>query len=121
MTFTLEEYRLYVTPDEALDRRFQKVPLKVPNHPETVNILKALRKGLEKHHKITIPDECLELSVKLTNEFMPRRNQPDKAIVMLDGACAWHVMQNGWGGELSLDDVRYMVSIETKMSADALQ
>lgn len=117
---TLEEYRMYVTTDEALDRRFQKVPLKVPNHEETVNILKALKGGYEKHHKITIPEECLELVARLTTEFMPRRNQPDKSIVMMDGACAWHVMQNGWGGELTLDDIRYMVSIETKMAPDAL-
>ncbi len=51
---------------------------------------------------------------------MPRRNQPDKSIVVMDGACAWHVMKNGRGGELSADDIRYMVSIEAKLHKDAL-
>jgi ATP-dependent Clp protease ATP-binding subunit ClpA len=58
--------------------------------------------------------------VKMTAEYLPRRNQPDKSIVVMDGACAWHVMKKGRGGELSLDDVRYMVSIEAKLSKDAL-
>jgi hypothetical protein len=51
---------------------------------------------------------------------MPRRNQPDKSIIVMDGACAWHVMQNGRGGTLSPKDVKYMVSIECKLHPDAL-
>ncbi len=117
---TLDEFRIYVAPDPAMDRRFQQVHLKVPDAKETVHILKALRPGLEKHHKIQIPDECLELVVKLTNEHLPRRNQPDKGIVMLDGACAYHVMNHGWGGELFPYDIKKIVSIESKIHPDAL-
>lgn len=118
---TTEEFRVYVKPDEALDRRFQQVPLKVPDGPETVNILKALRPGFEKYHQIKIPDECLEKIVKFTAEHMPRRNQPDKSIIVMDGACALYVMNNGWGGTLDLDHVRHMVAIECKLSADAIE
>ncbi len=117
---TDDEYRIYVKEDPALDRRFQKIPLKVPTSEETVKILEMLTAGMENHHKITIPHECLDVIVKLTAEHMPRRNQPDKSIVVLDGACAWHVLKNGRGVTLSLDSVRYMVSIESKLHPDAL-
>jgi ATP-dependent Clp protease ATP-binding subunit ClpA len=117
---TDDEYRIFVKEDPALDRRFQKIPLKIPNGEETVRILDALRPGYEKHHKISIPNECLDLIVNLTAEHMPRRNQPDKSIIVMDGACAWHVMNHGRGGTLSLKDVKYMVSIECKLHPDAL-
>ena len=117
---THDEYRIYVKEDPALDRRFQQVPLEVPNDEETIKILGMLRPGLEKHHHTKIPDSCLELVVKLTDIHMPRRNQPDKSIVMLDGACAWHVMQNGWEKELEEKAVKKMISIECKIHPDAL-
>ncbi len=117
---TDDEYRIYVKEDPALDRRFQQVPLTVPTPDETLHILKMLKSGMEKHHHTEIPDECLELVIKLTEEHLPRRNQPDKSIVMLDGACAWHVMKNGWNGTLGPESVRKMVSIESKIHPDAL-
>jgi len=117
---THDEYRIYVKEDPALDRRFQQVPLSVPTAEETLKILAVLREGFEKHHRTKISDECLKLAVKLTEEHMPRRNQPDKSIIVLDGACAWHVMKNGWNGELDLDSIRKMVSIECKIHPDAL-
>lgn len=117
---TLDEYRMFVKEDPALDRRFQQVPLKVPDHEETIDILKALRPGYEKHHKIKIPDECLDVVVKLTAEHMPRRNQPDKSIMIMDGACAYHVLNNGTGGDLQPSDIKSMVSIECKIHPDAL-
>lgn len=117
---TLDEFRIYISVDPAMDRRFQQVHLSVPNAVETVSILQNLRPGLEKHHKIKIPDDCLELVVKLTDEHLPRRNQPDKGIVMLDGACAYHVMNNGYGGDLTAYDIKRIVSIECKIHPDAL-
>ncbi|HBR69103.1 MAG TPA: ATP-dependent Clp protease ATP-binding subunit, partial [Rhodospirillaceae bacterium] len=65
---TLDEFRLYVATDPALDRRFQKVFLKVPNTVETYNILKALRPGFEKHHQVKISNVLLLLIVHLTDE-----------------------------------------------------
>ncbi len=117
---TDDEYRIYVKEDPALDRRFQKVPLKIPTAKETVRILQMLRPGYEKHHGITIPDECLELIVKLTAEHMPRRHNPDKSIIVMDGASALHVIKNGRGGALTQQAVKYMVSIECKLHPDAL-
>ena len=117
---TDDEFRIYVKEDPALDRRFQQVPLTIPTGEETVNILKALRPGYEKHHHVKIPDECLELIVKLTAEHMPRRNQPDKSIIVMDGACAHVVMTRGWEETLTHEDVKYMVSIECKLHPRAL-
>lgn len=117
---TLDEFRIFVAVDPALDRRFQQVPLKVPDFEETVTILEAIKGGYEKHHHITIPKEVCELIVKLTDLHMPRRNQPDKAIIVMDGACAYHVLQSGWDGTLTDRDVKIMVSTEAKIHPDAL-
>lgn len=117
---TEDEYRLFVKADPAMDRRFQQVPLKIPNKEETLAILKALRPRYEEHHKTKIPDECLDEIVRMTEEHMRHRNQPDKSIMMMDGACAFHVMQNGWGGTLEPGDIRQIISIEARLHPDAL-
>lgn len=117
---TLDEFRIYVKPDPALDRRFQQVPLKVPNDAETVHILKAMRGGFEKHHRIKIPDECIERIVALTSQHLPRRNQPDKSIIVMDGSCAYHVLHHGIDGELDFEAINRIVSIESKIHKDAL-
>ena len=117
---TLDEFRIYVKVDPAMDRRFQQVLLSIPNSKETLGILKALRPGYEKHHKLKISDDNLERLIDLTNELMPRRNQPDKSIIMMDGACALHVMDEGIGGELDDRYVREVISVECKIHPDAL-
>ncbi len=117
---TLDEFRLYVATDPALDRRFQKVFLKVPNTVETYNILKALRSGFEKHHQVKISNVLLLLIVHLTDEHMRKRNQPDKSIITMDSAMAHHVKLRGNGGEVSLESVYYMVGRETGLNKQAL-
>ncbi len=117
---TLDEFRIYVAADPALDRRFQKVPLSVPNEEETFNILVALRPGYEKHHKVTVSDDQLRRIVKLTAEHMQRRNQPDKSIIVMDAAMAYHVMHHGRGGEIDTSAINYIVSKEAKLHPDAL-
>ncbi len=117
---TLDEFRMYVAQDPALDRRFQKVFLKVPTVNETYAIMKALRPGLEKHHKTTISDELLMLIVRLTEEHMRKRNQPDKSIITADAAMAYHVLNFGNGQELALDSIYYMVARETGLNAKAM-
>jgi ATP-dependent Clp protease ATP-binding subunit ClpA len=117
---TLDEFRLYVQPDPALDRRFQQVPLKVPNNEETIHILKAMRSSYEKHHGISIPDAAIERIVDLTATHLPRRNQPDKSIIVMDAACAYHVLYKTDTKELDFDSVNYIVAIESKIHKDAL-
>lgn len=117
---TLDEFRLYVAKDPAMDRRFQKVFLKVPNIEETYTIMKALRPGLEKHHKVTLSNEQLMLIVHLTEEHMRKRNQPDKSIITTDAAMAYHVMHHGIDQEISFESIYYMVARETGLNAKAM-
>lgn len=117
---TLDEFREYVALDPALDRRFQKVFLEVPNEVETYTILKALRSGYEKHHGVTINNETLMTVVKLTDEHMRKRNQPDKSIITMDAAMAHFVKNNGKIGDISLESVYYMVGRETGLNKTAL-
>lgn len=118
---TLDEFRIYVALDPAMDRRFQKVFLSVPNVPQTIEIIKNLRAGYEKHHKLSVTDATIEIIVNLTEEHMRKRNQPDKSIIMMDAAMAHHVKEKGTGGDLSLESVYYMIGKETGIHPEALK
>ena len=118
---TLDEFRIYVAIDPALDRRFQKVFLSVPDVPQTIGIINNLKSGYEKHHGVTVPEEAVEIIVGLTEKHMRKRNQPDKSIIMMDAALAHHVLQHGRGGELNMDSVYYMISTETGIAPAALK
>lgn len=117
---TLDEFREYVAVDPAMDRRFQKVFLSIPNAEETYNILKAVRSGYEKHHGVSASNNTLMAIVSLTEEHMRKRNQPDKSIITLDSAMAYHVKEHGSGGEINMDSVYYMVARETGLNKTAL-
>ncbi len=117
---TLDEFRTYVAEDPALDRRFQKVFLKIPNAVETYQILKALRPSHEKHHGVQISNNNLMLIVHLTDEHMRKRNQPDKAIITMDAAMAYHVKMNGRGSDITPESIYYMVGRETGLNKSAL-
>ncbi|MGH1455998.1 MAG: AAA family ATPase [Alphaproteobacteria bacterium] len=117
---TLDEFRMYVAQDPAMDRRFQKVFLKVPNIEETYTIMKALRPGFEKHHKVTLTNEDLMLIVHLTEEHMRKRNQPDKSIITADAAMAYHVLEHGINQPVALESIYYMVARETGLNARAM-
>lgn len=116
---TLDEFRMYVALDPAMDRRFQKVNLNMPTAAETLEILKGIRPSYEKHHKLSIPDECLTEVVKLTEEHMRKRSQPDKSIITMDAACAWHNMFRSSERTLCMDAVYMMVAKETGMNPNA--
>jgi ATP-dependent Clp protease ATP-binding subunit ClpC len=85
---TLNEYRKYIEKDGALERRFQTVVVDPPSIEETVEILKGLRKKYEDHHKVTISDETLLASAKLSERYITDRFLPDKAIDVIDEAGA---------------------------------
>lgn len=117
---TLDEFRIYVAIDPALDRRFQKVMLNVPNSEETKQILKGVRPSYERHHKIKISDEAIDEVVRLTDEHMRKRTQPDKSIITMDAACAWQNMFRGDVRELSMEAIHMMVAKETGLHPGAL-
>lgn len=117
---TLDEFRMYVALDPALDRRFQKVFLQPPNVQETYRIMQALRGGYEKHHNVRVLNEHLLLIAKLTEEHMRKRNQPDKSIITMDASMAYHVQKHGTNQDLSLESIYYMVGRETGLNKTAL-
>jgi len=113
---TLDEFRSYVAVDPAMDRRFQRILLRMPTAEETLMILKGIRPGYEKHHKLKISDECLELVVEQTEEHMRKRTQPDKSIITMDAACGWHNMFRSEDRELGKEAIYMMVAKETGLN-----
>ncbi len=85
---TTGEYHRYIEKDAALERRFQPVIVLEPSPEETLEILKGLRPRYEAHHGVAIPDEILDLSVKVGIRSLPGRNFPDKAIDLIDEAAS---------------------------------
>lgn len=85
---TLAEYRKFVEKDPAIERRFQMVRLEELTPDATLKVLDRLKPGLEKHHGVHISSGAIEAAVSLTERYLPNLNFPDKAIDVLDQACA---------------------------------
>lgn len=85
---TVEEYRKYIEKDAALERRFRSVLVREPSRAETMEILRGLRSGLEKHHRVRIGDDALEAAVQLSCRYLTDRFLPDKALDLLDESAA---------------------------------
>jgi len=85
---TGEEYGRWIRGDPALERRFQPVPVDELSAAQTMEILLARRPRLERHHAVAITDDALQAAIVLTDRFVPDRARPDKAIDVLDEACA---------------------------------
>ncbi len=85
---TLNEYRKYIEKDGALERRFQKVLVQEPNVEDTITILRGLKERFEIHHGVTIKDKALISAATLSNRYITDRFLPDKAIDLVDEACA---------------------------------
>ena len=85
---TLNEYRKHVEKDAALERRFQTVLVDQPNVEDTISILRGLRERFEIHHGVNIRDEAMVQAAVLSNRYVSDRFLPDKAIDLVDEACA---------------------------------
>ena len=85
---TLDEYRKYMETDKALERRFQPVMVNPPSEEDAISILRGLKERFEKFHNVHIRDEALVSSVVLSSRYIQDRFLPDKAIDLLDEACA---------------------------------
>ncbi len=84
---TFSEYKKYIEKDKALERRFQKVEIKPPNDETLEKILYKLKDVYEKFHFVTISDKVLKTIIDMSNKYIHNRNQPDKAIDILDEVC----------------------------------
>ncbi len=91
---TLDEYRRYVEKDGALERRFQPVMVVEPTREESLEILRGLRSRYEEHHRVRITEEALKQAVELSDRYIADRFLPDKAIDLLDEACAKKRLEN---------------------------
>lgn len=85
---TLNEYRQYIEKDGALERRFQKIKVEEPNVEDTITILRGLKERFEIHHGVSIQDKSLIAAATLSNRYITDRYLPDKAIDLIDEACA---------------------------------
>ncbi|KAE9467191.1 hypothetical protein C3L33_00904, partial [Rhododendron williamsianum] len=85
---TLEEYKKYVEKDAAFERRFQQVYVAEPSVPDTISILRGLKERYEGHHGVRIQDRALVVAAQLSSRYITGRHLPDKAIDLVDEACA---------------------------------
>jgi ATP-dependent Clp protease ATP-binding subunit ClpB len=85
---TLDEYRKYIEKDKALERRFQPVMVEQPNVEDTISILRGVKERFEVHHGVKIQDNALVAAAILSNRYITDRFLPDKAIDLVDEACA---------------------------------
>lgn len=85
---TLDEYKLYIEKDGALDRRFQKILVEEPSEEESIAILQGIRSRYESHHKVKITDEAITASVRLSKRYLTQRKLPDVAVDIMDEAAA---------------------------------
>ena len=85
---TFDEYRKYIEKDRALERRFQKVMVTEPTVEDTIAILRGLKSRFESHHGVQIKDDAIIAAATLSNRYITDRYLPDKAIDLVDEACA---------------------------------
>lgn len=115
-TTTLKEYRR-IEKDPALARRFDVVYISEPSVPETIEILRGLKTNYEKFHSITITNKVIEQCVKLADRYISASNFPDKAIDLLDEACAKKECDRKNGKNLlSVNDLYAVITEKTGIS-----
>lgn len=85
---TWAEYKKYIEKDPALTRRFQTIQVHEPDEKKALIMLRGLVDKLEEHHKVLLLDEAIDAAVKLSHRYIPARQLPDKAVALLDTACA---------------------------------
>lgn len=105
---TWEEYRKHFEKDRALMRRFQRVTVDEPSSEITVKILKGIKKYYEKHHNVKITEAAIEQAVKLSVKYMPDKKLPDKAIDIIDCACARYKLKD----DVDMEGVEQIVDLE---------
>ncbi|MBR7092502.1 MAG: ATP-dependent Clp protease ATP-binding subunit, partial [Clostridia bacterium] len=91
---TFQEYRKHIEKDAALERRFQPVTVEEPSIEEATEILKGVRSYYEAYHGVKLTDEVLKSAVKMAEQYITDRYLPDKAIDLLDEACAAATLEN---------------------------
>jgi ATP-dependent Clp protease ATP-binding subunit ClpC len=106
---THDEYRKFIMKDRALDRRFQVISVDEPSAVEAIKMLKGIRKELEQFHTVKISDAAIRSAVELSTRYIHDRFLPDKAIDVLDQACALHA--EPYTGQTELEKLEHELEI----------
>jgi ATP-dependent Clp protease ATP-binding subunit ClpA len=117
---TWEEYRKYFEKDRALMRRFQRLQVGEPSKETAVKILKGVKQYYEKFHNCTITDEACEDAVDYSTKFIADKKLPDKAIDVIDVACARLRLNGVKDGRIDHDEIIHEISVMTGISIEQL-
>jgi len=117
---TWEEYRKYFEKDRALMRRFQRLQVGEPSKETSVKILKGVKQYYENFHKCTITDEACEDAVDYSTKFIADKKLPDKAIDVIDVACARLRLNNIKDGKIDHEEIIHEISVMTGISIEQL-
>jgi type VI secretion system protein VasG len=113
---TWAEYKKYIEKDPALTRRFQTVQIDEPSEERAILMLRGVASVMEAHHKVQVLDEAIEAAVKLGHRYIPARQLPDKAVSLLDTACA-RVAISQHAVPAAVDDCRkHIDSLDTELA-----
>ena len=115
---TWEEFRKYFEKDRALMRRFQKVVVDEPNEATSIRILKGLKKYYEKHHNVKITNQAIIDAVKYSIKYMPDKKLPDKALDLIDCACARFKVNDEENGIVDHEEILFEVSKIANLPAE---
>jgi len=107
---TWEEYRKHFEKDRALMRRFQRVTIDEPDEATAIKIIKGIKKYYEKHHKVKITNQAVIDSVKYSVKYISDKKLPDKAIDIIDCACARFKIRDEEGGVVDHDEILYEIA-----------
>jgi ATP-dependent Clp protease ATP-binding subunit ClpA len=117
---TWEEYRKYFEKDRALMRRFQRLQVGEPSKETSIKILKGVKQYYEKHHGCTITDEACEDAVDYSMKFIADKKLPDKAIDVIDVACARLRLNGVKDGKIDHEEIIHEISVMTGISIEQL-
>jgi len=112
---TLMEYKKYFSVDAALERRFQTVDVKEPSVNDAIEILRGIKSNYEKHHDLTIEDEAIVSAVTLSDRYIKNRFLPDKAIDIIDEACAKLSLQKNSDEKCNQDEIEKQIEDAVKV------
>jgi type VI secretion system protein VasG len=113
---TWAEYKKYIEKDPALTRRFQTVQIDEPSEERAILMLRGVASIMESHHRVQVLDEAIEAAVRLGHRYIPARQLPDKAVSLLDTACA-RVAISQHAVPAAVDDCRkHIESLETELA-----
>ena len=111
---TFDEYRKYIESDAALERRFQPVMVGEPSIEQTMSILRGLRDGYARHHRVVIGEDAIEAAAQLSARYIADRFLPDKAIDLMDEAAASVALQNKGTAEQPRVTAEHVASVVTR-------